>query len=288
MVSSKDKLSEVEKKKLLTLFSTPRGYGYVLDFSDISFKKFVISSIRIDIYKRFPEKLSKGKMLIKAIEKLENIKYKKLIVDLLKYMNERGLVTDLNKDLFKECSEVIDLIKINKKKTPKQQSSRLSYSKMMNELKSLKQISKAQKRGYSFEVFLNNYFKMSGLKPEKAFKIDGDQIDGSFELDKEIYLLEAKWHKENIQRKDIDIFDSKVSRRSHFTHGLFISYSEFGKQMLSNLSKGTVPRVVLATVSDIEFILNNKIPLKTLLNRKARLLAEKSLFYVSAKEIFKN
>lgn len=288
MVNSKEKLSEVEKKKLLTLFSTPRGYGYVLDFSDMSFKKFVISSIRIDIYKKFPEKLSKGKMLIKAIEKLENIKYKKLITDLLKYMNESGFVTESNKDLFEECSEVIKLIKTDKKKATKQQSAHLSYSKLIDELKSLKQISNSQKRGYDFEIFLNNYFKMSGLKPEKPFKIDGDQIDGSFELDKDIYLLEAKWHKEIIQRKDIDIFDSKVSRRSHFTHGLFISYSEFGKQMLSNLSKGTVPRVVLATVSDIEYILNNKISLKTLINRKARLLAEKSLFYVSAKEIFKN
>jgi hypothetical protein len=50
-----------------------------------------------------------------------------------------------------------------------------------------------QGRGYAFEKFLQELFTAFQLNPRSPFKILGEQIDGSLELDKEIYLIEAKW-----------------------------------------------------------------------------------------------
>ena len=50
-----------------------------------------------------------------------------------------------------------------------------------------------QKRGYAFERFLNAWFSQEGLSPRGPFRLVGEQIDGSFVIGSDIYLLEAKW-----------------------------------------------------------------------------------------------
>ena len=46
-----------------------------------------------------------------------------------------------------------------------------------------------QKRGYAFEIFLNNMFAEFGLNPRKSFRLIGEQIDGSFDLEGEHIIL---------------------------------------------------------------------------------------------------
>jgi hypothetical protein len=45
-----------------------------------------------------------------------------------------------------------------------------------------------------FEGFLNELFAGFGLAPRGAFRLVGEQIDGSFRLHGQTYLVEAKWH----------------------------------------------------------------------------------------------
>lgn len=52
----------------------------------------------------------------------------------------------------------------------------------------------SQKRGFAFEKFLEGLFAAYGLSPKPSFRLTGEQIDGSFALNHETYLLEAKWH----------------------------------------------------------------------------------------------
>ena len=47
------------------------------------------------------------------------------------------------------------------------------------------------KAGLALEKLLTELFELSGLKPRKSFCVVGEQIDGSFELDHETYLLQA-------------------------------------------------------------------------------------------------
>jgi hypothetical protein len=50
-----------------------------------------------------------------------------------------------------------------------------------------------QKAGLKLERVLDELFEMFQLSPRGSFRIIGEQIDGSFLLDEESYLVEAKW-----------------------------------------------------------------------------------------------
>lgn len=50
-----------------------------------------------------------------------------------------------------------------------------------------------QRRGYEYERFLTDLFAAYDLTPRSPFKQTGEQIDGSFRLHGETYLVEAKW-----------------------------------------------------------------------------------------------
>ena len=67
-----------------------------------------------------------------------------------------------------------------------------------------------QKAGLSLEKVLNRLFALHGLAPREPFKVTGEQIDGSFELDHETYLLEAKWHKDPIPEAELLTFRGKI------------------------------------------------------------------------------
>jgi len=49
-------------------------------------------------------------------------------------------------------------------------------------------------RGFEFEKFLKDLFESHRLAPRSSFRLIGEQIDGCFELNSDVYLLEAKWH----------------------------------------------------------------------------------------------
>jgi hypothetical protein len=80
-----------------------------------------------------------------------------------------------------------------------------------------------QARGYAFESFLKGLFDAFGLAAHDPFKLRGEQIDGSFQLGGEIYLLEAKWHSQPIiphhciynSTKYVKISEIKKAMQSH-------------------------------------------------------------------------
>jgi hypothetical protein len=63
-------------------------------------------------------------------------------------------------------------------------------------------------RGYAFEEFLNKVFNAFGLCPRAAFRLTGEQIDGSFVLDSDTYLLEAKWENKPTAQPDLLVLRS--------------------------------------------------------------------------------
>ncbi len=60
----------------------------------------------------------------------------------------------------------------------------------MNEMKSLP----PHPRGFRFEAWLAELFSIFKLVPRMLFRNPDEQIDGSFRLNDDFYLLEAKWH----------------------------------------------------------------------------------------------
>ena len=142
-----------------------------------------------------------------------------------------------------------------------------------------------QPRGFAFEIFLNGLFVGSGLSPRGSFRIVGEQIDGSFILDSDTYLLEAKWQNNPVSEGDLLEFYGKVSGKAAWSRGLFISYNNFSSDGLIAFSKGKSTNIIGMTSQDIFFVFEGKISFSDAIRAKARWAAETGEFYKSIYEI---
>ena len=129
-----------------------------------------------------------------------------------------------------------------------------------------------QQRGLRFEGFLRDLFAAYGLKPRAAFTLHGEQIDGSFELAREIYLIEAKWTQDPIPAADLRILQSKVEGKTTWTRGLFVSFAGFTEEGLPAFGRGK--SVVCMSGRDIYEALNRGLHMAEVLERKVRHAAE--------------
>ncbi len=267
------------------------GSGYVLDFTNRAFQDFVSCVLQFDIYTRYPN-LSKAKILRSIINDFDNVSVGKLLLELMRYMQTNKMVTDENRELFKKCTNIgYRLIGKTVSTKPITRNTAtvkpvIDYNKHLNEMKALTEYANTpQQRGYAFERFLYNLFEENDLEPRKSFKIVGEQIDGSFLLDHEVYLLEAKWTGQKISKGDLVIFNEKVSSKSGFTRGLFISFSGYTDDALLTLSNGRTINIILMTVQELAIALARQIDLSNILRNKVRALAEEGDFNKSILEI---
>jgi len=136
-------------------------------------------------------------------------------------------------------------------------------------------------RGFAFEKFLKEVFAAYNLDPRGSFRIVGEQIDGSFQISTDVYLLEAKWHNKQIDQGELLIFHGKVEGKSAWSRGLFVSYSGFTSDGLTAFSKGRPTNIIGMDAQDLFHILNGEMSLVDAINRKARRAAETGEFYVS-------
>jgi hypothetical protein len=136
-----------------------------------------------------------------------------------------------------------------------------------------------QSRGYEFQSFLAELFKLWRLDPRKAFRITGEEIDGSIELDNEIYLLEARWRKNPADRNDLIIFSTKVGNKSEWTRGIFVSMNGFDEGALHYLGSHGKLNFIAVRGNEIDKILKGEIDLIELIKKKVRISAEEKKFY---------
>jgi len=145
----------------------------------------------------------------------------------------------------------------------------------------------APERGFAFEEFLTQLFDAHGLAPRGSFRLVGEQIDGSFQIDSATYLLEAKWQKERTSHNDLLVFREKVESKSTWTRGLFVSDSGFTPQGIAAFARGRATNIIGMTGQDLYFILSGEIPLVEAILRKARRAAETGEFFVSVFELIR-
>jgi hypothetical protein len=138
-----------------------------------------------------------------------------------------------------------------------------------------------QPRGFAFEKFLNELFDVNGLAPRGSFRLVGEQIDGSFQLGQDTYLVEAKWHNEQIGQTDLLVFYGKVQGKSTWSRGIFISNSGFTEDGITAVSRGRPINMIGMTGQDLFFILNGEMPLREAIEKKTRRAAEEGQFFIS-------
>ncbi len=69
-----------------------------------------------------------------------------------------------------------------------------------------------QLRGFAFERTLKELFHVFALAPRSSFRLVGEQIDGSFDLNNTTYLVEAKWTGPQIGFAELMVFGGKVQQ----------------------------------------------------------------------------
>ena len=271
-------MTYIEKDYFERLFDMEMGY--VLDFTNYTYQRFVADTINIDVYKNY-HNLSKAKILSAIMDDYDNVIVGKLLLGLMQYMQARKLVTDEKNEIFQKCSQIgYRLIgkKISEKsvdtvaESPKKE---FDFKKYLDELKELADYhDNPQARGYQFERYLNRLFKDCALEPRESFRIKGEQIDGSFVLRNDIYLLEAKWTNKLTEKSDLVVFNEKVSSKSGFTRGLFISFAGYSNDAVETLCNGRKVNIVLMTVQELAVALTREMNISTVIWNKVRALAE--------------
>ncbi|OWV00507.1 hypothetical protein B5D80_27955 [Micromonospora wenchangensis] len=138
----------------------------------------------------------------------------------------------------------------------------------------------AQKRGYALEGFLNSLFALFDIDAKAPFRIFGEQIDGAFTFEGE-FILEAKWRDAKTPPSDLDAFAMKVSRKLDNTLGLFLSMNGFQDSAVELHSRGR-PVMILMSGEDLSAVIEERISLPDLIQRKRQHAARTGDVYVSA------
>jgi Restriction endonuclease len=138
-------------------------------------------------------------------------------------------------------------------------------------------------RGYAFERFLTRLFEAYGLDPREPFKLTGEQIDGSFQLASETYLMEAKWQALPVGAADLHSFHGKVEQKAAWARGLFVSNSGFSSDGLVAFGRGK--RVVLMDGGDIYEVLKRNLSLSEVIEKKVRFAAETGVLFVRVRDL---
>jgi restriction endonuclease len=141
-----------------------------------------------------------------------------------------------------------------------------------------------QARGYAYERFLKELFAANGLAPRAAFSLVGEQIDGSFELSGEIYLLEAKWKGPRVGAADLRAFNGKVEEKAAWSRGLFVSESGFTDEGLAAFGRGK--RVVCMDGLDLYEMLDRALSFSEVMAKKVRHAAESGNPFTRVRDLY--
>ena len=129
-----------------------------------------------------------------------------------------------------------------------------------------------QPRGYAFEKFLKDVFDAFGLSARASFRLTGEQIDGSFILGEQTYLLEARWRNEKVNVETLRAFNAKVEDKASWSRGLIISQSGFTTEGLEAFGRGK--SVVCMDGLDLHEVLSGRLDLAEVIALKVRRAAE--------------
>jgi len=138
-----------------------------------------------------------------------------------------------------------------------------------------------QRRGTMLEAFLRDLFMLFDLDPRAAFRIIGEQIDGSFMLGDVHFLLEAKWEKAPIDRATLDTFAAKIREKIENTLGLLIAIEGFQESAIVKHS-GQGALMILMDGGDLVAVTEGRVDLVELLRRKYRHAAETGNVFLPA------
>ena len=285
-------LSFVEKRKFEELLGM--SSGYVAEFSNRSFAELVRDSTGRNIFDPRYEYASgsKANRLRAFWQKEDNRTVAKLMTDILDCCSFDG-------PLKLQCRQIIARLRgetpdRSTTEKPNQQPSEKaaehpSRSKALAALRDefyrLATETDRNKAGLTLERLLNQVFEAFQLKPRQPFRVVGEQIDGSFDLDGQVYLLESKWENHALSEAPLLVFRGKIEGKSTFTRGVFIALNDVTAAARDSITRGKAPCFFIMNGHDLMMILSEAILLTDFLRRRVRLLAEEGRVSVPFSEL---
>ena len=274
--------------------------GYVLDFSNKTFSEFVFDSAGRDIYsERYNYGSgSKANRLREFWRQESNDVVGKLMGDILEYGAEGGHFKD--KELLSEsCTRIVMRLKgiqvpsetaktEQKDEYAAQQRLRSeALAKLKEDFFQLHAEADRNKAGFDLEKLVHNLFDLFGLKPRQSYRVTGEQIDGSFELEGNVYLLEAKCEGHALPEADLLIFKGKIEGKSTFTRGVFVALNDISAPARDAITRGKPPSFFVMNGHDLLMILGEVVSLTDFLKHRIRLLGDKGRVCVPFAELEK-
>jgi hypothetical protein len=269
------------------------GGGYVLNFSNSTFSRFFADELNVDIDDPMYAEQggSKGKRLRCFLQKVEVPTVVRTLKALWEYREAIRQRDEKPETVLNAQGRLLSLINRLEGKpdappagqAPKSAFDRPKLLALRNNLIGFSQLT-PQARGYAFETLLRDLFNVFGLEAREPFRLKGEQIDGSFLLQGETYLVEAKWQDAPTGVADLHTFHGKLEQKAAWTRGLFVSNSGFTEDGLVAFGRGK--RVVCMDGLDLFETLSRELPLNHVLERKVRRAAETGLPFARVRDLF--
>ena len=268
----------IEKQILEDLFGMKSGY--VLDFSNRTFKEYIFDTLGIDVYEKYAEgNLSKAKIMRRLYQDLSDRQLATLLKAFLEYIEEFGHSNDTNR--MKKAWKIVERLSGERMRDDNgDEGNGFNFKYFLKRLIDLSSSETSkQNKGYEFEKYLRDLFDAAGLKPRESYRVKGEQIDGSIEFKGNVYLVEAKWTGGPVNRSDLVVFADKVSRKSKFTRGIFVSHSGYVENAVETYAIGKTPEIILIDMKEMTWALENGIDIEDVLSKKVRKLIEEGKIY---------
>ena len=250
--------------------------GWILDFSNRTLSAFFDEELNIDIddecYKE--EGTSKAKRVRCLLKQVDRETALRVLDTLWRYKMET--MPEQAEQSRNDWLALISRLKNTDADTakgdrPVQAWHGVDWPSLIAEMNEMKSLS-PHPRGFRFEAWLAELFSIFKLAPRSSFRNTGEQIDGSFRLNDDFYLLEAKWHQNRTPAADLHVFEGKLSTKAKWARGVFISWMGFTDEGLTAFVKGK--RVICVSGYDRYHSLSHGIALPDLLDAKLRHAAE--------------
>lgn len=275
------------------------GGGYVLDFSDRTMATFFAEELNVDIAAptyclNGASKAKRLRCFLQTVDVATVVRTLKALWEYREAVRMRGRQTDQVENAEGRLLSLISRLEGNPaggkpaagespSRPPVEAFNRERLMQLRSDLLSLHQLP-PHPRGYAFEKLLGDLFKLYGLEAREPFRLRGEQIDGSFQLANETYLLEAKWHGQKIGAADLHAFHGKLAEKAAWARGLFVSESGFTDEGLYAFGRGK--RVICMDGLDLYDTMNRELPLDRVIESKARAAAETGSPFVSVRDLY--
>ncbi len=280
-------LTHIDKQKLEREFGM--GGGYVLDFSNRTFEEFFREVVGVQIYGSQYDYASGSKA--NRMRAFWRVATDKQLIQLFQGLLEgweiysNTPIPDTSRDMI---NSILAKLGVAPSSPIKQQddTAQLNIDVSQQLASRLVEVTSLppQKRGYEFEKFLRQLFDAYDLSARASFRLTGEQIDGSFVVHNNTYLIEAKWQNSPTGVADLHTFEGKLGEKASWSRGLFVSSSGFSADGLRAFGRGK--RTICMDGFDISEMLRQRLSFVKVIDAKVRRAAETGFPYVSVRDLF--